>query len=243
MVTTVQSEKCCRRVCWIWLSVAVSSDAVASSRTKTLLFLSSTGPRHTSCLGPILQFSPFSVTCESSFPFFFLTSSPSWHLSKASQICSSACSSRGSRLLQIVPSNMVGSWGMMLSLVLKSCSPINEISLPSIKIWPTVGSTIWKSVWMRLDLPLPLLPMMPVFTPPCKVHVRPRNTSGKFGAYRTYKWRMLTSPCDGQELLGLVASITRAGSLGIQAYWSILSTDIIFLSTFLISKACNIYLD
>jgi len=62
MVITVQSEKCCLKVCWIRLSVDVSTEAVASSRTNTLLFFSSTRPRHTSCLWPILQFSPFSIT-------------------------------------------------------------------------------------------------------------------------------------------------------------------------------------
>ena len=67
MVITVQSEKCCRSVCWIWLSVAVSTDAVASSSTRTLLFLSRTLPRQTSCLCPILQFSPFSATAKSIF--------------------------------------------------------------------------------------------------------------------------------------------------------------------------------
>jgi hypothetical protein len=65
MVITVQSEKCCLRVCWIRLSVDVSTEAVASSRTNTLLFLSSTRPRQTSCLWPILQFSPFSLTTTS----------------------------------------------------------------------------------------------------------------------------------------------------------------------------------
>ena len=108
MVITVESEKCCLRVCWIKLSVAVSTDAVASSRTKTLLFLSSTLPRQTNCLWPILTIlSNYSINfnvsnkfdirfiihlfsrrfqdkpLESSFPSFFLTSSPSWHLSKA----------------------------------------------------------------------------------------------------------------------------------------------------------------
>ena len=65
MVITVESVKCCLRVCWIKLSVAVSTDAVASSRTKTLFFLSRTLPRHTNCLWPILQFSPFSLTATS----------------------------------------------------------------------------------------------------------------------------------------------------------------------------------
>lgn len=62
IVITVESVKCCLSVCWIILSVAVSTDAVASSRTRTLLFFSSTLPRQTNCLWPTLQFSPFSDT-------------------------------------------------------------------------------------------------------------------------------------------------------------------------------------
>ena len=151
---------------------------------------------------------------ESSLPSFFLTSSPSWHLSRAwsnevnfynvnpkkqytnsetskgnqttSQICSSVYSSSGSRLLRTVPSNMVGSWGMMLNLDRKSCSPIEEMLMPSIRTWPAAGSTMRKSVCIRVDLPLPVLPTIPVFIPPGKVHVRPRNTSGMCRAYRTY---------------------------------------------------------
>jgi hypothetical protein len=58
--------------------------------------------------------------------------------------------------------------------------------MPSIIICPAVGSTIRKSACTRVVLPLPVLPTMPVFLPPRKVHVRPRNTSGMCGAYRTY---------------------------------------------------------
>ena len=47
---------------WITLSVAVSTDAVASSKTNIFLLCSSTLARHTSCLCPMLQFSPSSAT-------------------------------------------------------------------------------------------------------------------------------------------------------------------------------------
>uniref|UniRef100_A0A7C9EIF7 Uncharacterized protein n=1 Tax=Opuntia streptacantha TaxID=393608 RepID=A0A7C9EIF7_OPUST len=130
----------------------------------------------------MLQFSPFSVTVESSFPSFFLTSSPSWHLSRASQICSSVYSSSGSKLLRTVPSNMVGSCGIMLNLDRRSCSPIEEMLMPSMVICPAAGSIIRNSACMRVDLPLPVLPTIPVFFPPWKVHVIPRNTSGIWGA-------------------------------------------------------------
>lgn len=67
IVITVESQKWFLRVCWIRLSVAVSTDAVASSSTRTLLFFSSTRPRQTSCLCPTLQFSPFSDTASPQF--------------------------------------------------------------------------------------------------------------------------------------------------------------------------------
>jgi len=51
-------------VFWIKLSVAVSMDAVASSKTKIFLFFSSSLARQTSCLCPTLQFSPFSATAQ-----------------------------------------------------------------------------------------------------------------------------------------------------------------------------------
>jgi len=38
---------------------------------------------------------------------------------------------------------------------------------------------------MRVDLPLPVLPTIPVFMPPGKVTVRPFRTNGNCGAYFT----------------------------------------------------------
>lgn len=114
------------------------------------------------------------VSFRSSGTYFQLTS----------QIWSSVCSSRGSRLLRMDPWNMVGSCGMMLSLERRSWSPIREMSTPSIRIFPAVGSTIRNRVWIKVDLPLPVLPTIPVFFPPQKVQLRPRSTTGKWGAYR-----------------------------------------------------------
>lgn len=45
-------------------SVAESTDAVASSSTRMVLFFSRALPRQNSCLCPTLQFSPFSTTVE-----------------------------------------------------------------------------------------------------------------------------------------------------------------------------------
>lgn len=58
-VMTVHPFVCPLIVSWITISVAVSIEAVASSKTRLiLLFFRSTSARHTSCLCPTLQFSP-----------------------------------------------------------------------------------------------------------------------------------------------------------------------------------------
>jgi hypothetical protein len=62
IVMTVVSLNCRLSVLWIKPSVAVSTEAVASSRTRTLLRFRITLPRHTSWRWPTLQFSPFSTT-------------------------------------------------------------------------------------------------------------------------------------------------------------------------------------
>lgn len=64
IVMTVASEKFCRSVLWIMLSVAVSTEAVASSRTSILVRFRITLPRQTSWRWPTLQFSPFSITAS-----------------------------------------------------------------------------------------------------------------------------------------------------------------------------------
>jgi hypothetical protein len=63
-VSTVQSPNSSRSVCWIIASVDESTEAVASSRTRTLLRFSRTLPRQNNCLCPTLQFSPFSTTAR-----------------------------------------------------------------------------------------------------------------------------------------------------------------------------------
>lgn len=55
---------------------------------------------------------------------------------------------------------------------------------------------------------------------------------------------MFISPCDGQEGSGWFSFILRGGSLGMQVYWSILSTDIILFSmlqSLNIVEACNLF--
>ncbi|MFS7994689.1 hypothetical protein Hanom_Chr12g01109011 [Helianthus anomalus] len=62
MVITVHLLVSSRIVFCITLSVSVSIEAVASSRTSILRFCSNARAKHTSCRCPTLQFSPSSAT-------------------------------------------------------------------------------------------------------------------------------------------------------------------------------------
>ena len=104
-----------------------------------------------------------------------------------SQTSVSECSPRGSRLPRTVPSNRVGSWGIMLNLDLKSCRPMVEMSSPSITILPPTGSTMRNRACISVDFPLPVRPTTPIFLPPQNVHVTPCSTIGKWSLYRTFK--------------------------------------------------------
>jgi hypothetical protein len=73
IVMTVDPENCCRSVFWIRLSVAVSTEAVASSRTSILVRLRITRPRQTSWRWLTLQFSPFSITARGVLDFRIFT--------------------------------------------------------------------------------------------------------------------------------------------------------------------------
>jgi hypothetical protein len=76
---------------------------------------------------------------------------------------------------------------MMLSLPLKSCSPIFKMSTLSIWIVPPLGSMILKSAWIKVDFPLPVRPTIPTFFLPGIVHDMFLKTDGRCSAYRTYK--------------------------------------------------------
>lgn len=61
-VITVESANSALIIFCRIMSVALSMEAVASSSTKTLLFLSKARPRQNSCRCPMLQFDPSSST-------------------------------------------------------------------------------------------------------------------------------------------------------------------------------------
>lgn len=75
----------------------------------------------------------------------------------------------------------------MLSLDLRSWRPILQMSMSSIIMLPSLGSTILKSACMRVDFPLPVLPTTPTFFLAGKVQLMLFRTSGRWSAYRIYK--------------------------------------------------------
>lgn len=103
----------------------------------------------------------------------------------AFHISSSVYCPTGSTLLLTVPSNRTGSWGIIPKRERRSWSPRVQMSMPSMIICPPVGSTSLKKTWMRVDLPLPVRPTTPIFSPPWMLRVIPLSTKGVFGRYLT----------------------------------------------------------
>jgi hypothetical protein len=59
------------------------------------------------------------------------------------------------------------------------------MSTLSISIVPSLGSTILKSAWIKVDFPLPVRPTMPTFFLAGIVHDMFLKTDGRCSAYRT----------------------------------------------------------
>jgi len=174
-----------------------------------------------------------------------------WKVLLTSHISWSECRPRGSKLLRTVPLKSVGSWGIILNLVLRSFRPMEQISNLSISILPPAGSTRRNNELISVDFPLPVLPTTPILFPAAKVQVIPLRTSGAFGRYLicswstsqqvnfsnlndrgkeidnyfTFKsWRSILPSC-GHEAGGLFCGIMAGGSSGRCIYCLIRSTE------------------
>jgi hypothetical protein len=146
-----------RRVAWSMASVSTSTAAVASSRTKMLLGVSSARANDTNCRWPWLRFDPGgekrppvsffdhmqgaamgvsylppSWTTASNWPSMLDTCS--WRRACPSTVHSSVSSWtwRGSRLSRIVPSKRAASCGIIASLRRRSRRPMVDVLRPSI---------------------------------------------------------------------------------------------------------------
>lgn len=135
-----------------------------------------------------LRFSPPSATSYCNPSCSPDTNSFRWESSNTLQISSSLNLSNGSRFMRREPENSTGScthgvrwvrrqsenWlrclksvfrtcGMIVSLPLRSCKPILEISTLSIRIQPSAASNILKRQLVRLDFPAPVRPTIPIW--------------------------------------------------------------------------------
>ena len=71
----------------------------------------------------------------------------------------------GSKFVFKVPSNKNGSCGTMDKLLRIFFNGISRIFSPSISIFPSKASIILNKAKTKLDLPLPVLPIIPIFSP------------------------------------------------------------------------------
>jgi len=117
-------------------------------------------------------------------------------------ISSSEYRPRGSRFVLMLPLKRVGSWGIMLSLILKSFNPIEQMFIPSIRISPLEGSTKRNKALISVLFPLPVLPTTPTLLPPLNVQVIPLRTNGALGRYLI--WNQWTKNSNYMENLCLV---------------------------------------
>jgi hypothetical protein len=67
-----------------------------------------------------------------------------------------------------------------------------QISTPSMMIWPFAGSTSLNNTWIKVDLPLPVLPTTPIFSPLLMLSVMPFKIRGVFDRYLTWKGNYLS---------------------------------------------------
>lgn len=76
-------------------------------------------------------------------------------------------------------------WGTSASLVRSWCKGTWARSWPSIITRPPVGSTIRKRVLIRVDLPQPVRPTMPIFSRGLMLRLKPFSTRSRSSLYRT----------------------------------------------------------
>ncbi len=85
-------------------------------------------------------------------------------------------------------------WGTRASLVRSWCKGTWASSWPSMTTRPPVGSTMRKRVLIRVDLPQPVRPTMPIFSRGLMLRLKPFSTRSRSSLYRTcslqhIRWR------------------------------------------------------
>ena len=77
------------------------------------------------------------------------------------------------------------------------------IATPSIKMSPS-GSDIRNKAWISDDLPAPVRPTIPIFSPGFILNVRLSRTIGRVGSYRNDTFLNSISPSFGQSDVNLL---------------------------------------
>lgn len=154
------------------MTYSVSMFAVASSRIKILLFFRIARARQTNWRWPELKFEPHSETVVSRPPgrFFIVSFNSTWNIawgyfcgeeikslftcSNAFQMSPSDFSPSGSKFDRRLPTNNIGSWGIIEIFWRNVCKPKSLRSTPSISIIPSTTAN-WKIACVMLVLPAP----------------------------------------------------------------------------------------
>mmetsp|Transcript_2782 Transcript_2782/g.8970 ORF Transcript_2782/g.8970 Transcript_2782/m.8970 type:complete len:226 (-) Transcript_2782:963-1640(-) len=192
-------------------SVATSMFAVASSSTRMRFCRSSARARASSCRCPTEKLLPPSLTAASRPPSMARTTESICAVASAAHISTSFALPNGSMLYRTVPTNKVGSCGMMEMAARRSVRPKVPTSMPSMVMRPDASSTMRSSATDSDDLPAPVRPTMPTRVPAGTLKVRLRRTSGSPGLYRMTTFSKVTAPADGHEAGGFVSG-TSAGA-------------------------------
>mmetsp|Transcript_4924 Transcript_4924/g.10691 ORF Transcript_4924/g.10691 Transcript_4924/m.10691 type:complete len:285 (-) Transcript_4924:3510-4364(-) len=193
MVMTVASAKAERMVRCISASVSASTAEVASSIITSEQRESSARAMQRSWRWPVEKLAPSSATSSSSER----TACARCTRCSAAHIACAVCSPSGSRLSRTVPEKSTGSCGMTATADLCTWSGTSAMSRPSMRIAPvrSGGATSRVSATTRLDLPEPVRPTTPTFSPGSTVAVRPCSTSGSPSRYLSRRSRSSTRPC------------------------------------------------
>mmetsp|Transcript_31750 Transcript_31750/g.80969 ORF Transcript_31750/g.80969 Transcript_31750/m.80969 type:complete len:224 (-) Transcript_31750:3367-4038(-) len=181
MMSVVVAANASRMATWMALSVSRSTLAVASSSMRILDWRSMARAMQNSWRWPSEKLAPPSTTLASSLSSSAEMAACRPTLSSTSHSAVSACALKGSRFLRTLPLNMKGSWGMMDILERRSRSPSVAMSTPSITTRPLSASTMRNSARKMDDLPLPVRPTRPTFSPGAAWNDTPRSTSGMLG--------------------------------------------------------------
>ena len=160
--------------------------AVASSRITTLFFLRIARQMQINCFSPTDTLLPPSSIriCKPVLlvsPLVSNSSRPALFRRPKSYVFENLPS--GSRFLRKVSLNSTGSWGITVSLDLKSLRFIYLMLAPSIKISPSEISMILLNARATVDFPAPLLPHKPTFCPFWILRLSPFKTFSKPGLY------------------------------------------------------------